>query len=91
MLDAGDRRIVLATNVVNSSIANSHVVPATAYTAVFTYWYLTTSGFTRTDTVTGGDLAAIEAVQVRVIVDANLQRPPVAVDLTTTVRLRNSN
>ena len=41
--------------------------------------------------MTGGDLVAIEAVQVRVIVDANLQRPPVAVDLTTTVRLRNSN
>ena len=40
--------------------------------------------------MTGSDLAAIEAVQVRVIVDANLQRPPAAVDLTTTVRLRNS-
>lgn len=91
VLDSGDRQIILATNVVNRSITNTHVTPATSYTAIFTYWYLTTSGFTRTDTVTGSDLAAIEAVQVRVIVDANLQRPPVAVDLTTTVRLRNSN
>jgi type II secretory pathway pseudopilin PulG len=91
VLDANDREMVLATNVVNASVPNNTVSPATTYTAIFTYWYLTTSGFVRTDTVPSGNLAAIAAVQVRLIVDANLQRPPVASDLTTTVRLRNSN
>jgi prepilin-type N-terminal cleavage/methylation domain-containing protein len=89
-IDAGDHKMILGTNIVNNSIQNTNVSPTTTYTAIFTYWYLAGSGaLVRTDTVTGANLAQIVAVQVRIIVDANLQRRPLPVDITTTVRLRN--
>ena len=68
----------------NGDVANDAMTPATSYTAIFTYWYLTEDGRERADTVTGDDVGEIEAVQVRVIVDDNLQRSPAAADLTTT-------
>jgi len=84
--DSHDRTRLLAEDVVNNdpSIAKS----------IFRYGHLTTGGVTWSgewnDEVTGSAITAITAVEVRVIVDANLNRPPSAVDLTTTVRLRNT-
>ena len=90
--DSGDRIVKLATNVVNNSITNTQVSPTTSYTAIFTYWYFTGAPtLAKTDTITGSNLAQIEAVQVRLIEDNNLNKPPVPVDLTATVRLRNHN
>jgi prepilin-type N-terminal cleavage/methylation domain-containing protein len=93
VLDSGDRRMILATNVVNNSIPNLAVSPTKTYTAIFRYYYLTDAGAPApwTDTVTGADMGRIRAVQIRVIVDGNLQRPPNPIDLTTTVRMRNSD
>jgi prepilin-type N-terminal cleavage/methylation domain-containing protein len=90
-LDSGDRKMVLAKNVVNSGIANNSVTPATSYSAIFTYWYLNGANIVTADTVTGANLNAIVGVQVRIIADDNLQRPPAPVDLMSTVRLRNTS
>jgi Tfp pilus assembly protein PilE len=84
--DASDRKIVLATNVVNTS------VPSTASpTAVFTYGYRDGSGnFTTATNMATADLAKIISVQIHVIVDANLARAPKYAELQTTVRPRNA-
>jgi prepilin-type N-terminal cleavage/methylation domain-containing protein len=93
--NAGDRKVVMATNVVNPSITDASQTPVTSYTSLFYYWCVTSIGaYTLTapaDSVATSDLNLISAVRVRIIQDNNLNRPPVPVDLTATVRVRNHN
>jgi len=79
-LDSADRTRVMARFVVNNRFS----------IAVFRYGHLTSSGVNWNSAVTGADIKLITAVEARVIIDTNPQRPPVPVDLTTTVRLRNT-
>ena len=79
-LDSGDLTRLMARFVVNNTFS----------IAVFRYGHLTSSGVEWNSAVTGADIKLITAVQARIIIDSNPQRPPVPVDLTTTVRLRNA-
>ena len=91
--DSTDRTIILARNVVNTSIPNNDVTPSTTYTAVFTYGYRTdpASPLLWTDNDDSSlDLTQIAVVRVRLIVDANLDRPPEPVDMIATVLPRNA-
>jgi prepilin-type N-terminal cleavage/methylation domain-containing protein len=84
--DGSDRKIVLAQNVVNTS------VPSTGSpTALFTYGYRGGTGdyLTATSMATA-DLAKIISVQIHLIVDVNLARTPTYAELQTTVRPRNA-
>jgi prepilin-type N-terminal cleavage/methylation domain-containing protein len=86
--DSTDRKIILARNVVNSS------VPSTGSpTAVFSYGYRpnASSPIEWTDNLDSSlDLTKIWAVRVRLIIDANLKRAPRAIDVVTTVLPRNA-
>lgn len=83
-IDPGDQSIVLATNVVNDTAKMSH-------TPVFTYFYRDAEGNLQSaNTVGTTSLASVIAVRVRVMVDANLDRPPVPADLQTIVRPQNA-
>jgi len=84
--DSADRKMVLARNVVNTS------VPSTGSpTPVFTYGYRNGSGdFTTATSMATADLSKIISVQIRLIVDANLSHTPTYADLQTTVRPRNA-
>jgi prepilin-type N-terminal cleavage/methylation domain-containing protein len=89
--DAGDRKFVVAHNVVNMKIPD----PSTgnAYTAIFTYGYRNSvSGqYLTTDNSAGTlDLTTVIAVQIRLITDVNLSHAPKYIDLSTTVRPRNA-
>ena len=87
---AGDRTNVLGRDVVNPSFADASA--GTSFTAVFLYGYRDGANILQwTDhRDTAAELAAIVAVRVRLIVDANLNHPPGAVDVTTTVLPRNA-
>jgi type II secretory pathway pseudopilin PulG len=90
--DAGDRSIVLARNVVNTTIADA--TNGTSYTPVFRYAYRATAGASAQWTDNAGsslDLAAIIAVRVRLIIDPNSTDSPNPADITTTIRLRNAS
>jgi prepilin-type N-terminal cleavage/methylation domain-containing protein len=88
--DPTDRTIILARNVVNASMPNNDVTPSATYTAVFTYGYRDGSGFHTADTIASAYLASVISVQVRLIIDANLDHSPSPIDVTTTVLLRNA-
>ena len=89
--DPGDQTTVLATNVVNNSLPST-----SSPTAVFTYGYRDTSGnFQAATTIPSASLpsitlASIISVNIRVMVDANLNHTPAAVDLQTLVRPQNA-
>ena len=88
---AGSQTTKLAQNVVNDSVANGSVTPATSTTAIFTYGYLDAGGnFKTADTVSGASLASIVSVQIHLLVDANLNSPPRYANTQTTVSLRNA-
>ncbi len=90
--NTGGQTTKLAQNVVNNSVADGSVTPATAYTAIFTYGYLDAGGNFRTsDTVSGAGLATIVSVQIHLLVDANLNSPPRYASTQTTVSLRNAS
>jgi prepilin-type N-terminal cleavage/methylation domain-containing protein len=84
--DSADRRIILARDVVNTS------VPSTSSPSpLFTYGYRDGSGdFTTAATIATADLDEIISVQIHLIVDANLARTPTPADLQITVRPRNA-
>jgi hypothetical protein len=87
--------VVLATNVVNTGLADTSVTPNTTYTALFRYATRdTTSGnLVWTDNNDGSlnsNLAKIVAVNVRLIIDANLNHTPTRIDLQTLVSPRNA-
>jgi type II secretory pathway pseudopilin PulG len=82
LLDSGDRKIILATNVVNN--ASSVNKP------IFTYnVYSGASGYATATSLTAANVASLASVQVDVIVDANLSHAPRYIDLMTTVEPRN--
>ncbi len=85
VIDSGDRKMVLASNVVNQSI------PSSPGTPIFTYGYrnVTTGAYVTTPNPT--DLTAIISVQIRLITDINLAHTPKYIDLSTTVRPRNAS
>ena len=92
---SADRSVVLATNVVNTGLADTSVTPNTTYTALFRYATRdTTSGnLVWTDNNDGSlnsNLAKIVAVNVRLIIDANLNHTPTRIDLQTLVSPRNA-
>ena len=82
-LDAGDRKTVLATNVINT--------PTSMTTnPIFTYnLYDATNGYSTTNTLTSLNVASVVSVQVNIVVDANISHTPRYIDLMTTVQLRN--
>ena len=89
--DGADRKIVLATGVVNNTTANPNVTPSVAYTAVFTYGYLDTSGnYASADAVATANLTAIVSVTVHVLVGAQSNHKIVPADLQITVAPRNA-
>jgi type II secretory pathway pseudopilin PulG len=79
----GDRRILLANNVVNASLSPT--------VAIFTYYSKDASNnYVPATSMAAADLKKIVSVEVRLIVDANLAHTPSYVDLKTTVRPRNA-
>jgi prepilin-type N-terminal cleavage/methylation domain-containing protein len=89
--DSGDRLIVLASNVVNNAIPNTAVTPNTSYTAIFIYGYRDPNGnFLTADTISAANLSTIVSVNIRLMVDVNLNHTPTRADLQITVRPRNA-
>lgn len=81
-LDSNDRKIILATNVVNTA--------ASVNKPIFTYnLYSGASGYTTATSLTAANVASLASVQVDIIVDANLSHAPRYIDLMTTVEPRN--
>lgn len=81
--DAADRSITLATNVVNGSTKVN--VPY-----IFTYGYTDASGVAQAPAHSVADCSKLTWVKVRLLVDGNLNHSPNYIDLTTSVRPRNT-
>ena len=82
--DSGDRKVVLASNVVNSD--------ASVNRPIFAYNVRDTSGNYPTPaptSLTSANVFTLVSVQVEIIVDANLAHTPTHIDLRTTVQPRN--
>lgn len=88
--DSDDRTMVLTANVANQS------VPSTGSpTAIFTYGFLDAGTIRTSPTIPTASyptatLVSIISVNIRLIVDANLNHAPAPVDLQTFVRPRNA-
>ena len=82
---ANDRKVVLATNVVNTA--------TTVDKLLFTYNFrnagVYSSSTKLSPSLTAGNVSSLVSVQVDVIVDANLSHTPKYIDLKTTVQPRN--
>jgi prepilin-type N-terminal cleavage/methylation domain-containing protein len=84
---SGDRKFILAKNVVNSSIPST-----SSPTAIFTYGYRQGGVVLWTDNSDSTlDVMSIVAVRIRLITDVNSARAPAYIDLSTTVRPRNAS
>ena len=81
-LDPSDRKVKLATNVVNAAFSSPSK-------PIFTYFFRTAGVYTSSDTLTTANVATLVSVQVDIIVDANLSHTPKYIDLKTTVQPRN--
>jgi type II secretory pathway pseudopilin PulG len=81
--DAPDRSITLATNVVNGSTKVN--VPY-----IFTYGYTDSAGVAQPPANSVADCSKLTWVKVRLLVDGNLNHSPNYIDLTTSVRPRNT-
>ena len=82
-LDTGDRKIILATDVVNTPTSMTS-------NPIFTYnLYDATNGYTRTNALTSLNVASVVSVQVDIVVDANISHTPRYIELMTTVEPRN--
>ena len=77
--DPGNKKIKLASNVVNMSLSNK---------PIFTYM-LRSGSVASTLPLGATDAANVVSVQVDIIVDANLSHTPTYIDLMTTVEPRN--
>ena len=88
--DAADRSILLARNVINTTVTD--VVNGTTYTPVFKYAYRDAEGHVLWTDNSASSLAltSVVGVRVRLIVDTNSDRSPRYVDTSTTVRPRNA-
>jgi type II secretory pathway pseudopilin PulG len=93
-LDAGDRTVVLARNVVNYALAkpvfiyfyrDATTTPTTYYPDPLT---VTASAFP--NPLTSTSVADLVSVQIEIVADINLARTPSYIDLKTTVRPRNA-
>ena len=78
--DPGNRKIKLATNVVNTALTGK---------PIFTYYLRSTYLPVTTLPLGATDAANVVSVQVDIIVDANLSHTPTYIDLMTTVEPRN--
>jgi len=82
MIDAGDKTFVVADSVVNTAPAVNR--------PIFTYVFRDKSGvYTTANTVTSTTVANLVAVNIEVVVDANLSDKPAYIDFVSTVRPRN--
>ncbi|HEY5471663.1 MAG TPA: prepilin-type N-terminal cleavage/methylation domain-containing protein [Candidatus Limnocylindrales bacterium] len=85
-LTSADRKIVLAQNVVNTSLSPAR--------PIFTYYFRdsTTGVYSHSPatSLTSSSVANLRSVQIELVVDANLSHTPTYVDLKTTVRPRNA-
>ena len=82
VFDTGDKTILLATNVVNTS--------ASVNKPIFTYFFCDKNGnWTQSNTLTSTTVANLVAVQIELVIDANLSYKPSYVDILSTVRPRN--
>ncbi len=90
--DAADRKMVLASGVVNNSIPETIGSTTTAYTPIFRYGYRDVNGnfMPPAETIATADLKTIISVNIHLIVDVNLKHAPVYANLQTTVRPRNA-
>jgi prepilin-type N-terminal cleavage/methylation domain-containing protein len=81
-LDSSDRKIMLASNVVNTA--------AVINKPIFMYNVLNISGNISQETsLTSANVASLVSVQIEVIADVNITHTPTFVDLVTTVEPRN--
>jgi prepilin-type N-terminal cleavage/methylation domain-containing protein len=81
-LDSSDRKIMLASNVVNTA--------AVINKPIFMYNVLNSSGNISQETsLTSANVASLVSVQIEVIADVNITHTPTFVDLVTTVEPRN--
>ena len=85
VFDSGDRKVVLASNVVNTA--------ASVNQPIFTYNVRDASGNypTPPSSLTSANVYTLVSVQVEIIVDANLAHTPTHIDLRTTVQPRNES
>jgi type II secretory pathway pseudopilin PulG len=81
-LDAGDRKVALATDVVNTySGINKQI---------FTYnLYDASAGYSTTNLLTSANVASVVSVQIDLVIDANVSHAPRYIELMTTVEPRN--
>ena len=83
--DAGDQTILLANNVVDSTLS--------APRKIFQYVLDTTGNgtYTTVDSLNSTNVKAVVAVNIEVVIDANLNFRPTYVDFVSTVRPRNAS
>ena len=83
VFDAGDQKILLANNVVNTA--------GNVNKPIFQYILHATpnASFVPANSLSSGNVAQVVAVNVEVVIDANLAHKPTYVDLVSTVRPRN--
>jgi prepilin-type N-terminal cleavage/methylation domain len=82
VIDANDKTFVLANNVVNTAL--SPVRP------IFTYVFRDKTGtYTTATSPTSATVATLVAVNIELVIDANLADKPTYVDFVSTVRPRN--
>ena len=82
-LNASDKKILLASNVVNTA--------ASVNRPIFQYVLRDSSGnYTFSTSLTSTNVASLVAVNIELVVDANLAHSPTYVDLVSTVRPRNA-
>lgn len=80
--DAGDKKIALATTVVNTAAGVNR--------PIFTYNFCDTNGnYTSSNSLTTSTVGTLVSVQIELVVDANLAHRPRYVDILTTVKPRN--
>jgi prepilin-type N-terminal cleavage/methylation domain-containing protein len=81
-LNASDRKILLADNVVNTQASISR--------PIFTYVLRAGETYSTATSLTGTNVGSLVAVNVELAVDANVGHTPTYVDLVSTVRPRNA-
>jgi len=80
--DVGDKKILLASNVVNTA--------ASVNKPIFTYVFRDSSGnYTTATSLNSTSVKTLVAINVELVVDSNLNDKPTYVDLVSTVRPRN--
>ena len=83
VFDSGDKTIVLANNVVNTAAAVNK--------KIFTYLTYSAGTYTMVDSITSTNAASVIAVNITIVVDANLNDKPAYIDFVSTVHPRNSS